>query len=137
MNLEKKINEYWTDIYYHLHYVHDEKITHQAVRILQHIEKSSSIGVRDISDFLNVSHNTASEHVKRLIEKNYIEKKRDVSDERKVILSLTELGREVLYRNTALDEEKLTSIIRGLSAEEISMIEEAFRLISEGAKRCI
>lgn len=137
MKIEKKINDYWTDIYYLLHYEHDEKITHQAVRILQHIEKSSSIGIREISDFLSVSQNTASEHVKRLIDKRYIEKRRDLSDERKVILNLTDHGREVLFRNTALDEEKLSVILNGLSEEERSMIEKAFRLISDGAKSCI
>lgn len=137
MNIERKINDYWTDIYYHLHYVHNEKITHQAVRILQHIEKSSRIGIREISDFLNVSHNTASEHVKRLIEKKYIEKKRDISDERKVILSLTQVGREVLFRNTALDEDKLSTILKGLSEEERSLIEKAFKILGEGAKSCM
>lgn len=137
MTIEKKINEYWTDIYYHLHYVHNEKITHQAVRILQHIEKSSNIGIREISDFLNVSHNTASEHIKRLIEKKYIEKKRDESDERKVILSLTESGEEVLFQNTALNEEKLSSILKELSEEDRSLIEKSFKLLSEGAKSCM
>ncbi|MFC4410478.1 MarR family winged helix-turn-helix transcriptional regulator [Chungangia koreensis] len=137
MTMEKMINEYWTDIYYHLHYEHDEKITHQAVRILQHIEKSSSVGIREISDFLHVSQNTASEHVKRLIDKKFLEKKRDLTDERKVILNLTDRGREVLFRNTALDEDKLSVILRSLSDEEKSMIMKAFRLISEGAKSCM
>ena len=35
----KDINEKWTDIYYLLHYVHEDNITHQAIRLLQHIEK--------------------------------------------------------------------------------------------------
>lgn len=63
------INQYWTDIYFHLHYQHEEKISHQAVRILQLVDKQENIGVNEIASHIKVSHNTASEHVKRMIEK--------------------------------------------------------------------
>ena len=70
----EELNSYWTSIYYHLHYTHQEKITHQTIRLLQHIDKSSSVGIKEIADYLHVSHNTASEHVKRRIEKGYVYK---------------------------------------------------------------
>ncbi len=44
VNTEKIIemmNQDWTDIYYHLHTKHDDHLSHHAVRMLQHIEKTA------------------------------------------------------------------------------------------------
>ncbi|MBE2973244.1 MarR family winged helix-turn-helix transcriptional regulator [Priestia megaterium] len=130
----EELNSYWTSIYYHLHYTHQEKITHQTIRLLQHIDKSSSVGIKEIADYLHVSHNTASEHVKRNIDKGYIYKNRDIHDERKVILHLTEAGKDLLKRNSSLDEEKVSAILREMTASEKQLIQQAFQLLSKRAK---
>ncbi|MCZ8493750.1 MarR family winged helix-turn-helix transcriptional regulator [Priestia megaterium] len=130
----EELNSYWTSIYYHLHYTHQEKITHQTIRLLQHIDKSSSVGIKEIADYLHVSHNTASEHVKRSIDKGYVYKNRDIHDERKVILHLTEAGKDLLKRNWSLDEEKVSAILREMTASEKQLIQQAFQLLSERAK---
>ncbi|WP_129709646.1 MarR family winged helix-turn-helix transcriptional regulator [Priestia megaterium] len=130
----EELNSYWTSIYYHLHYTHQEKITHQTIRLLQHIDKSSSVGIKEIADYLHVSHNTASEHVKRNIDKGYVYKNRDIQDERKVILHLTEAGKDLLKRNSSLDEEKVSAILREMTASEKQLIQQAFQLLSERAK---
>jgi MarR family transcriptional regulator, organic hydroperoxide resistance regulator len=130
----EELNSYWTSIYYHLHYTHQEKITHQTIRLLQHIDKSSSVGIKEIADYLHVSHNTASEHVKRNIDKGYVYKNRDIHDERKVILHLTEAGKDLLKRNSSLDEEKVSAILREMTVSEKQLIQQAFQLLSERAK---
>lgn len=132
----KQLNRYWTDIYFYLHYPHGDKITHQAVRILQLLDKQPSVGVNEVAVALQISHNTASEHVKRLMEKKYIVKEKSGGDQRRVLLCLTELGANVLYRNTSLDDEKLIKVIEQLSEEEKMMIENAFMTLSEAAKKC-
>jgi MarR family transcriptional regulator, organic hydroperoxide resistance regulator len=131
------LNQYWTDIYFYLHYPHKEKISHQVVRILQLIDKRKEIGVSEVASHLNVSHNTASEHVKRMIAKKYLKKERATKDGRKVILSLTNLGEEVLYRNTSLDEKKLEHVLNQLNENEKSLIENALKTLSERAKQCM
>ncbi|WP_019413634.1 MarR family winged helix-turn-helix transcriptional regulator [Paenisporosarcina sp. TG20] len=133
----KQLNQYWTDIYFHLHYLHKEKITHQVVRILQLIDKEEEIGVNEIADYIKVSHNTASEHVKRMMEKNYLTKERDLLDERRVMLSLTDVGRDVLNRNTSLDEEKLEQVMNQLEDNEKELVEQAFKILSERARTCL
>ncbi|UFT98336.1 MarR family winged helix-turn-helix transcriptional regulator [Radiobacillus kanasensis] len=133
-NYYKVLNQYWTDIYYHLHYQHEEKLTHQAIRIMQHVEKNKAIGINELAEQMNVSQNTASEHIKRLIKKEYVSKERDSKDERKVILALTEDGEDVLYRNTSLDETKLQLIMEQLGEEERKKIMEGLQLLSEGVK---
>ncbi len=131
-----QLNQYWTDIYFYLHYPHVDKITHQAVRILQLIDKQPNTGINEVAIVLQISHNTASEHVKRLIDKKYIIKEKSGEDHRRVILRLTELGSNVLYRNTSLDDEKLKKIVEQLSKEEQIIIEKAFKTLSEVAKKC-
>lgn len=133
----KKLNEYWTDIYFHLHYPHTEKISHHVIRILQLVEKKEEIGVNEVATYLQISHNTASEHVKRMVEKNLLFKERGLLDERRVLLHLTQQGKEVLHRNASLDEEKLEQVMNRLGNKEKEIIEQAFKLLSEQAKTCL
>lgn len=133
----KKLNKCWTDIYFHLHYPHKEKISHQAIRILQFIDKQEGVGIKEIASYIQVSQNTASEHVKRMIEKNYMLKKRDPEDERKVILQLTSVGEDVLHKNTSLDEEKLESLFNQFTEDEKAIVLTGLTLLSERAKQCM
>lgn len=133
----KELNEYWTDIYFHLHYPHTEKISHQAVRILQLVEKKDKIGVNEVANYLQISQNTASEHVKRMVVKNLLIKERHLLDERRVLLHLTKVGKDVLHRNTSLDEEKFEQVINQLEDKEKEIIDQAFKILSERSKTCL
>ncbi|WP_442637213.1 MarR family winged helix-turn-helix transcriptional regulator [Rossellomorea marisflavi] len=136
MTIVTQLNQHWTDLYFHLHIQHHEKISHQVIRILQFVEKRDEVGVKDVADLLSITQHAASEHVKRIIEKGYILKKKHSDDERKVILELTDCGRAVLFRNTSLDEDKLQAALDLMTPEERTDVSEAFRLLSEKAKSC-
>lgn len=128
------INKYFTDIYFNLHPVQEEVISHQSVRILQMVQKKQYVVIRDIAEQLLISHNTASEHVKKLVSNGWLYKERSDEDQRKVYLHLTELGSEILKKNTELDENKLQVALRRLSTNEREKVVEAFRLLSEVSK---
>ncbi|KIL73814.1 MarR family winged helix-turn-helix transcriptional regulator [Pseudobacillus badius] len=128
------INEAWTDLYYYLHYQHEESLTHQNIRCMQAVKKNKDATIQFLSDALQVTHHTASEHVKRLIQKGYLKKERSLQDKRIVYVRLTGLGEAVLKRNTELDEEKLQSILERVSTEERQKIIEAFSLLRKEAK---
>ncbi|KIL77202.1 MarR family winged helix-turn-helix transcriptional regulator [Bacillus badius] len=128
------INEAWTDLYYYLHYQHEESLTHQNIRCMQAVKKNKDATIQFLSDALQVTHHTASEHVKRLIQKGYLKKERSLQDKRIVYVKLTGLGEDVLKRNTELDEEKLQTILERVSAEERQKIIEAFSLLRKEAK---
>jgi len=130
----KDINNYFTTIFYHLHTKHEDSISHQSVRILQMIQKEVEVTVRDIAELLNISHNTASEHIKKLERNGWVKKERDIDDQRKVHIHLTTEGLLVLKKNTELDEKKLQFALNQLTEEEQRMILEAFSLLSEVAK---
>ncbi|KXG10924.1 Organic hydroperoxide resistance transcriptional regulator [Anoxybacillus sp. P3H1B] len=130
------MNEQWTNIYYLLHYVHEEPLTHQAVRLLQYIEKNGEATIGDLAEHLHISHNTASEHTKRLIQKGFVTKQRSSRDERKVFVALTEEGRRVLYRHTRLDRDKLRKVLENFSSSDLEMIRKAFSMLSEEVEKC-
>ncbi|MFC2949992.1 MarR family winged helix-turn-helix transcriptional regulator [Virgibacillus sediminis] len=129
-----EINRYFSDIYFELHPVHQEAISHQSVRILQLVHKKQFVMVRDIAERLSISHNTASEHVKKLVTNGWLYKERYEKDQRKVYLHLTEPGVQVLKKNTELDEEKLKAALDKLSAEERIEVVKAFQLLSGVSK---
>ncbi|KML26985.1 MarR family winged helix-turn-helix transcriptional regulator [Priestia aryabhattai] len=129
-----KINDSLTDIYFYLHYKHEETLTHQNIRCMQMIKKKKEVTVKDLSEVLDVTHHTASEHIKRLINKGILEKERSAYDKRVVYVKLTPYGEEVLKRNTELDEEKLKMILERLSLEEQQKIINAFSVLREEIK---
>ncbi|MGE7691352.1 MarR family winged helix-turn-helix transcriptional regulator [Lysinibacillus sp. NPDC097214] len=130
----KDINNYFTSIFYHLHTTHEDSISHQSVRILQMIQKEDEVTVRDIAGLLNISQNTASEHIKKLERNGWVKKERALDDQRKVHIHLTADGLHVLKKNTELDDKKLQHALNQLSEEDQQMILQAFRLLSEVAK---
>lgn len=128
------INEYFTDIYFYLHPSQQEIISHQSVRILQLIQKQQHVTIQDVAQHLHISHNTASEHVKKLEKSKWVQKERSQEDQRKVYLSLTVDGWSMLRANTELDERKLTNALAKLSEEDQQKVLEGFRLLSEVVK---
>ncbi|WP_312753117.1 MarR family winged helix-turn-helix transcriptional regulator [Rummeliibacillus suwonensis] len=130
----QQINRYFTDIYFNLHPTQEEVISHQSVRILQMVEKKRYVMIRDIAEQLSISHNTASEHVKKLVRNGWLYKERSREDQRKVYLHLTDIGLAILRRNTELDENKLQDALSKLSTNEREKVVEAFRLLSEVSK---
>lgn len=129
-----ELNNYFTDIYYYLHPKLEHAISHQSVRILQILQKEQRVTVRFLAEALTISHNTASEHVKKLENNGWIKKERSEKDQRKVYLKLTELGLQVVKQHTELDENLLKAALGKLSEEEQDNVMRAFRLLSEAAK---
>lgn len=130
----KNINLDWETIYYHLRYEYEDNLSHQAIRMLQIISREKEMTIGNIASQLNLSHNTASEHVKRLIQKGFITKERSKQDERVVNVTVTTEGRHALAKHTLLDEEKLAILQSHLSTEEQHIIETAFSLLAKEAR---
>ena len=70
------INQHWESIYYHLRYEYEDNLS-QAIRILQIVSREKDITIGKVATELSLSHNTASEHIKRLIQKGFIVKERN------------------------------------------------------------
>jgi DNA-binding MarR family transcriptional regulator len=130
----EEINKYFTDIYFNLYPLQEENISHQSVRILQMVQKKHCVMIRDIAEQLSISQNTASEHVKKLVDRGWLYKERSEEDQRKVYLNLTDAGLAILKKNTELDGEKLQAALSRLTASEREQVVKALGLLSEVSK---
>ncbi|MFC3883993.1 MarR family winged helix-turn-helix transcriptional regulator [Bacillus songklensis] len=101
---------------------------------MQTIEKNKRVTIQLLSEVMGISHNTASEHIKRLMQKGYVQKERNLEDKRIVQVKLTTPGKEALKRNTELDEQKLQVILERLSVEDQAQVLKAFELLSKEAR---
>ncbi|CAH0344725.1 MarR family transcriptional regulator [Bacillus sp. CECT 9360] len=129
----QSINEAWTDIYYLLHYEHKENLTHQNIRCMQTMHKNQYVTVQILADTMGISHNTASEHIKRLLQKGYVRKYKQEGDKRIVYIELTAEGKSVLEKNTELDKEKLKMVFGRLTEEQCDQIYHSFELLRQVA----
>ncbi|MEI4830626.1 MarR family transcriptional regulator [Bacillus sp. FJAT-53711] len=127
------LNKHWETIYFYLRHEYEENLSHQAIRILQMISRKEAQTISNIAAKLHLSHNTASEHIKRLIQKEFVVKERSKQDERVVIVKLTEIGQQALATHTLLDEAKLKQLGEKLSKEENELIQSAFELLAKEA----
>ncbi|MFD0768802.1 MarR family winged helix-turn-helix transcriptional regulator [Bacillus sp. CGMCC 1.60114] len=127
------LNKHWETIYFYLRHEYEENLSHQTIRILQMISRTEAQTISNIATKLNLSHNTASEHVKRLIQKEFVVKERSKKDERVVFVTVTEKGKKALATHTLLDETKLKKIEEKLSKEEKQLIQSAFELLAKEA----
>ncbi|HMN13293.1 MAG TPA: MarR family winged helix-turn-helix transcriptional regulator [Bellilinea sp.] len=127
----RAVNDYLTQIYFYTHYVDQGKISHNTIRVLQLLDKRPCIGIGEVAKYFEISHNTASENIKRLVKKGYIAKEKNFADERKVELKLTAAGKKVLRVNTMLDEDKLRVIFDKMESERQQKIVDGFRIFSE------
>ena len=131
----QKLNKAWTDIYYNLHYNYKEVLTHQNIRFLQTINKNEDVTIHFLSKVMALSHNTTSEHIQRLQKKGYVTKKKNIKDERQVIVSLTTKGQDALKQHTELDEVKINQIFESLTINEQDKIIDAFNTLGEISKK--
>ncbi|QNR21098.1 MarR family transcriptional regulator [Exiguobacterium sp. Helios] len=130
------IHEDFARLYYHLHPKWTENLSHQSVRILQTIQMTGAMTVKEIAARFNLSPNTASEHVKKLEGLGYVVKQRSSVDQRVVQVSLTREGRTAVKTHTELDAKRVEHVLKQLSPAEQHMIQTAFQLFREATDDC-
>lgn len=130
----QQVNDYFSDIYFNLHPVQKINLSHQHVRILQIIHKREYVMIRDVATHLSISHNTASDHVKKMVDNGWLVKERSVEDQRKVYLTLTDDGLSLLRNHTELDKAKLKEVLGQMTPEEQEHVISALKLLSERSR---
>lgn len=120
----QRFTEVVAELYAHLRPDYDEDLTHQSVRLLQHIAFSDRpLRVEDVRQFLGGAAPSASEFVKRLAVRGLVARERSEADARVVELKLTVKGLEVLRQHTHLDPRRLetaASLAKGVDLTELT-----------------
>jgi MarR family transcriptional regulator, organic hydroperoxide resistance regulator len=132
--LARQISEAFSEIYYRAHPVYTNLLSHQAVRTLQLVHFQPGATIDTVAKHLGCAHNTASELVKRLAEKNLLTRQRRATDERSVELFLTPQGEMALYENTTLDIAKIAVCLQSLPDAESEQIVISLQLFLDKLK---
>lgn len=80
---------------------------HQLLLALKGLPEGRTATVGELAERLQIQHHSTVELINRMAERDLIERSRDENDQRRVNISLTENGDEVLRRLSLLHQEEL------------------------------
>lgn len=86
--------------------------------ILSALLKHERLTMKEIADKIGRDKSTVTVLVNKLIDQGYIEKTRDIEDNRVVFVSLTEKGRELKPMFDSISKDLLSIVYKGVSEDE-------------------
>jgi len=100
--------------------------------IMQQVYNFNGISNAELAKNLTIHVSTCSLLVNKLIKKNLIEKKRDPKDERKIVLTLSPKGKQLMAKAPKSPEGAIPSTLKKLNIEEL---EELNKVLTKFAKK--
>ena len=82
---------------------------HQLLLALKGLSGHGEVTIGDLAERLKIQHHSAVELVNRMRERDLIQRERDKKDQRRVLITLTPHGEEVLRRLSLLHRTELCS----------------------------
>jgi len=104
-------------------------LTGPQLILLQSISAHNKISVTQLSKNVSLSQATVTDITKRLENKGYITRTRDIYDKRKTNIALTENGKAILNTVPPLLQEQFTERFSRLESWEQLMIESSFERV--------
>lgn len=111
--------------------MHAEGIGGRKVATLRYLRDEGPLTVGQIRDYLYVSDSSASELVARLEEKGYVQRTRSHQDNRVVVVSLTEQGKEIADRVPLDGVPLLRERLKDLPPDRLAVIRDAMSDIAK------
>jgi DNA-binding MarR family transcriptional regulator len=109
----------------------DLPVTRRALEVLQHLSASGPLTVGEQAEHLGLRRNSVSELLRRLEGKGLVARVRDERDERRVLVWLTEAGRDVVSRvGQVLAPDLLAGTMATLSPAERAVVVRGFELLA-------
>ena len=109
----------------------DLPVTRRALEVLQHLSASGPLTVGEQAEHLGLRRNSVSELLQRLEAKGLVARIRDERDERRVLVWLTDAGRDVVSRvGQVLAPDLIAQVMATLSPEERAIVVRGFELLA-------
>ena len=80
---------------------------HQLLLALKGLPEGRAATIGELAERLQIQHHSAVELINRMVERDLLERSRDENDQRRVNISLTKNGSEVLRRLSLLTQKEL------------------------------
>lgn len=132
-----RIGRLFPEVYRRYHYAHrlhreaDLPVTRRSLEVLQHLASSGPLTVGEQAAHLGLRRNSVSELLQRLEAKGLVGRIRDERDERRVLVWLTDAGREVVDRiGQVLAPDLLAEVMSSLAPAERAAVVRGFELLA-------
>jgi DNA-binding MarR family transcriptional regulator len=111
-------------------YLDELGITYPQYLVLMVLWERDGITIHDISEKLILNTNTLTPLLKRMEQAGILKRDRSGNDERKVMISLTESGREMRSKASSIPVKMLQGLLQGsLSQEKITELRETLTIL--------
>jgi DNA-binding MarR family transcriptional regulator len=131
----KRVARLFPEVYRRYHWAQRVKgaelpVSRRALEVLQHLNASGPLTVGEQAEHLGLRRNSVSELLQRLEAKGLIARIRDERDERRVLVWLTESGRDVVSRiGQVLAPDLLAQTMASLSPDERAVVVRGIELL--------
>lgn len=110
----------------------DLPVTRRSLEVLQHLSASGPLTVGEQADHLGLRRNSVSELLQRLEAKGLVARIRDERDERRVLVWLTDAGRDVVSRvGQILAPDLIANVMATLSPADRATVVRGFELLAK------
>lgn len=110
----------------------DLPVTRRALEVLQHLSASGPLTVGEQAEHLRLRRNSVSELLQRLEAKGLVARIRDERDERRVLVWLTDAGRDVVSRvGQVLAPDLIEDVMATLSPADRATVVRGFQLLAK------
>ena len=95
------------------------------IHTIEAIGREGSRTMGEIAHDLRITVGTLTTAINRLIKKGYVERKRIEEDRRVVIVSLTEIGKEVFDVHSVFHKDMIDGILKNFQGQELEVLTKA------------
>lgn len=104
------------------------------LRVLGLLSRQPGASVSDVGIHLDVTTPTASALVDRMVKKSLVQRKEDPSERRRVILTLTAAGKDLLEDSRARAQSLVAHLLALETPEQLNKISEGLSLLADAAQ---
>ena len=142
--MSKQINQTlreWMDIFMHRsmrgwgQFAKSTGLSMPQFSILMQLHHKGPCGMSQVSERFDISNAAASQLVDKLVQGGHIERAEDPNDRRAKVLQITPQGKELIDAGVNERHRWLDELVKTLSTEEKSKVNEALIILTEAAKR--
>jgi len=132
----RRVARLFPEVYRRYHWANrvrgaDLPVTRRALEVLQHLSLSGPLTVGEQAEHLGLRRNSVSELLQRLETKGLVARIRDERDERRVLVWLTDAGRDVVSRvGQVLAPDLIAQVMANLSPEERAAVVRGVELLA-------
>jgi DNA-binding MarR family transcriptional regulator len=106
---------------------------HQG-NILDHLDAVAPTSLTQLAEHMGVTPSTMSLHIDRLAAGNYVTRRKDPTDKRRVLLLLTEAGLRIKQANSVLEPDLVTALLSRLPANHRQAGIHGLELLASAAR---